>query len=359
MKSIMIVDDAEINREILKIIFQEQYNVIEAGDGEEAIEKLEQYKDEVVVMFLDLVMPKKNGLEVMEYMSGKGYMEFIPVIMITGEATTESDVKAYEYGAADIIYKPFESRVVMRRAMNLIELYESRHSIETKLEEKTRELKESQRKLAKNNEFLVNALGSIVEFRSSESGEHIQRVKGFTKIILKHLKVFYPEYEITNEMIDLISTASALHDVGKIAIPDDILNAPRRLTKFEFEKMKKHTLYGCDILEKFKQDDSEFYKYCYEICRWHHEKYDGNGYPDGLVGEEIPIWAQVVSVVDCYDALVSARVYKQPYAAYDAVQMIENGECGVFSEKIMKCFDAAKPELMRSTEIGFTFLNDK
>ena len=182
-KTILIADDAELNRDILKYIFEEQFEILEAEDGQDTIEKIEKHKEDIAVLFLDLVMPKKTGLEVMEWMKENGYMDNIPVIMITGEATTETDVKAYEYGASDVIYKPFEPRVVMRRTMNIMELFEHRKSIEQKLEERTRELIESQKKLQQNNDFLVSALSSVVEFRSSESGEHIKRVKTFTEII--------------------------------------------------------------------------------------------------------------------------------------------------------------------------------
>lgn len=209
---------------------------------------------------------------------------------------------------------------------------------------------ETQQIIAKNNEFLINALGSVVEFKSMESGEHIQRVKKFTRIILKHLQVLYPEYGLTDRQVEMISQAAALHDVGKIAIPDSILDKPGRLTAEEFAEMKKHTVYGCEILERFKQEDNEFYKYCYEICRWHHEKYDGRGYPDNLVGEDIPIWAQAVSVADCFDALVSKRVYKAPYEADFAFDMICDGQCGQFSDKIIECLHAAKLEMFAAIE---------
>lgn len=349
-KTILIADDAEINRDMLKMIFEEQFNILEAADGDETARLLDEKHDEIKMLFLDLVMPGRTGLEVMEYMQDKGYMYNIPVIMITGEATVESDIKAYEYGASDVIYKPFEPRVVMRRALNLMELFENRQNIEQKLEERTLALVASQKKLEKNNEFLINALSSVVEFRSLESGEHIKRVKYFTRILFNYLKKYYPEYNLSKEQIDLIVNASALHDIGKIAIPDSILLKPGKLTDDEFEEMKKHTQYGCELLEKFKQDNNEFYRYCYDICRYHHEKYDGKGYPDGLVGEDIPIWAQVVSIVDVYDALVSKRVYKSAYAADTAAKMIHNGECGAFSPKILDCFDLAKEDLIELSE---------
>lgn len=351
-RTILIADDAEVNREILRLIFEEQFEILEAEDGEQTVRMLEDNHEEIVMLFLDLMMPGKTGLEVMEYMHEKGYINTIPVIMITGEATAETDVKAYEYGASDIIYKPFNPKVVMRRAINIMELFENRIDIETKLKERTEALIVAQKKLEKNNEFLVNALSSVVEFRSLESGEHIKRVKRFTRILMNYMMKFHPEYGLAKEQVDLIVNASALHDLGKITIPDSILLKPAKLTVSEFEEMKKHTTNGCEILEKFKQDESDFYRYCYDICRYHHERYDGNGYPDGLVGEEIPIWAQVVSIVDVYDALISKRVYKMAYAVDEAVRMIHDGECGVFSPKVMECFDLAKEDLFQTTEVA-------
>ncbi|MBO5278112.1 MAG: response regulator [Lachnospiraceae bacterium] len=341
---ILIVDDEEVNRIILKNIFEEQYEVLEAANGEEALALIDEYAQSLVVIFLDLMMPVLNGFGVLEYMSEKEYMNRIPVILITGDATAESQEKGYDYGVSDIIHKPFAPRVVMRRTRNIIDLYASRREMEKQLEERTRKLRESEEKLRNSNEFLVNALSSVVEFRSLESGEHIRRVKFFTRIMLKYLIKYFPEYQLTDEDAELIIRASSLHDLGKIAIPDAILLKPGKLTPAEYEIMKQHSVYGSELLERFKQDDNQFYRYCYEICRHHHERYDGKGYPDGLKGEEIPISAQVVSLVDVYDALVSKRVYKEPYTNELAVQMIKNGECGVFSPKIMECFDLAKED---------------
>lgn len=355
---ILIADDAEVNRHLLRLIFAEQYEVIEARDGEETLEMIEMHRDKLAVIFLDLVMPKASGLDVLKFMSLKGYIDIIPVIMITGESTDESDEKAYEYGASDIIYKPFAPKVVMRRTKNIVELFESRRNIEKELESRTRELFASKEALKRNSDFLINALSSVVEFRSLESGEHIERVQRFTKILTKYIMVNYPEYGITKEKAKLIVSASALHDIGKIAIPDNILLKPGKLTPEEFEEMKKHTTFGCEILERFRQNDNDFYRYCYDICRYHHERYDGKGYPDNLVGDDIPIWAQIVSIVDVYDALVSPRVYKTPFAFNEAIRMIYEGECGVFSPKILDCFDWAKEEFQELTLKELSFVGN-
>lgn len=347
---IVIADDAELNRDMIKSIFEEQFEIVEAENGQEAIDILSEIRSRVCLLFLDLIMPEKNGLDVLKFMNLNGLIDEIPVIMITGEATSATDVQAYELGASDIIYKPFAVQVVMRRAMNIMELFEHRIHLERKLAERTEELVRSKEKIQRSNEFLVDALSTVVEFRSLESGEHILRVKFFTKIILKYLRNFYPKYHITKEQAELIVSAATLHDIGKIAISDSILLKPGKLSDSEFEEMKKHTIYGCEILEKFKQTDNEFYHYCYDICRYHHERYDGKGYPDGLVGSQIPIWAQAVSIVDVFDALVSKRVYKIPYASEEAYRMINAGECGEFSPEILDCFNMAKTELLTFSE---------
>lgn len=354
--TILIVDDVELNRSLIRAIFEDTYDIIEAEDGDQAIKEIDDHLDELVLIFLDLVMPRRSGLDVLAHMRLMSYTDIIPTILITGNSTADSDLQAYEYGTSDIIYKPFVSKVVKKRAENIIELFENKRNIEEKLAIRTKQLEESRQKLASANEFLINALSSVIEFRSSESGEHIKRVRYFTRIFLNALCKYYPEYKFTKEQIDLIVNASALHDLGKISIPDNILLKPGKLTAEEYEIIKKHPIYGCELLERFKQNDTEFYRYCYDICRHHHERYDGKGYPDGLVGDEIPIWAQVVSIVDVYDALVSKRVYKMPYAAGTAIQMIKDGECGTFSPKMLDILDLVKSALLDLTE-AFPFVD--
>lgn len=347
MKKILVVDDNDINRELLCILFQDQYEVLEANNGQRAMEIIQKKKEELVLIFLDLVMPVKSGIDVLNDMNTLGLTDTIPVIVTTGEATVESDEQAYEYGAADIMYKPISRRVITKRAQNLIELYEQRNRMEESLKQKNKELLAFQDKLERTNEFLIDALSSVVEFRSLESGEHIKRVKLFTKTMLETWKKMHPECHFSKEDIKLMTNASALHDIGKIGIPDSILLKPGRFTKEEYEIMKTHTTIGCDILDRFKMDDSDFFTYCWDICRYHHERYDGKGYPDGLCGDQIPIWAQIVAIVDVFDALISPRVYKEAYSVEQAMQMIRDGECGVFSPKIIACFERAKPKLLQ------------
>ncbi len=349
-KKILLVDDVDINREILMAIFEEQFTMLEAENGQQAIDILKENADELSLIFLDLLMPVKTGMDVLMYMKLHGLIEQIPVIVITAESDAESSVRAYEYGAADVIYKPFSKRVVTRRALNIIELYEGRKQTQVQLDMRTKELVEMQKKVEQNNEFLINALSSVVEFRSLESGLHVNRVKELTRILLNTWAVLHPECGFSKQDIEHMVMASALHDIGKIGIPDEILLKPGKLTADEFDIMKTHTTVGCDILEKFKQEDNDFYRYCYDICRYHHERSDGKGYPDGLVGAEIPVWAQVVSVADVYDALVSPRVYKAPYAIPEAFRMIFAGECGTFSDELIECLETAKFEIIKITE---------
>ena len=334
-QQILIVDDEEINRAILNEMFRHEYDMLEAANGQEAIDQIENNQN-IVLILLDIVMPVLNGFKVLNYMQEHDLIDKIPVILITAESVRDSEDKAYAYGVADVMHKPFYPHIVKRRGKNIIELYQNKRNMELRLKEQEEAIRLQEKKIRQNNEFMIDALSSVVEFRSLETGEHIRRIKYFTRILSKYLMKYFPKYGLTPAMVDEIARASALHDIGKIGIPDAILLKPGRLTPEEYEIMKTHTTIGCDILEKFHENQTEdFYRYCYEICRYHHERWDGNGYPDHLVGDEIPISAQIVAVADVYDALVSPRVYKSVYANNEAFDMIMNGECGQFSPDIM------------------------
>ena len=352
-QQILIVDDEEVNRMILRGVFEDEYEILEAGNGADANDLIEQNSN-IVLILLDVVMPVLDGFGVLDYMKEHELLEKIPVILITGEAVIDSDDQAYAYGVADVMHKPFYPHIVMRRAKNVIELYQINHNMERRLKEQEDAIRAQEKKLLQSSEFMIDALSSVVEFRSLETGEHIRRIKYFTRIMLKYLMKYFPKYGLTNEQIDEIARAAALHDIGKIGIPDAILlkPGPDRLTPEEFEIMKTHTTIGCDILEKFHADQSDpFYRYCYEICRHHHERWDGGGYPDHLIGEEIPISAHIVAVADVYDALVSPRVYKSPYANNIAYDMIMSGECGQFSPDVLECFALAKEDFFNIVEV--------
>lgn len=350
-QKILIVDDMEVNRGILENLFQDEYDIVQATNGKEAISQIEAHGDFTLIL-LDIIMPEMDGFGVLDYMKSKDLIQHLPVILITSETVRNSEDRAYAYGIADVIHKPFYPDIVKRRAANIIELYQNKHNMEVRLKEQEIEILSQQKKIQDNNEFMIDALSSVVEFRSSETGEHIRRIKYFTRILLKYLEKYFPKYGLTKAQIDAIARASALHDIGKIGIPDAILLKPARLTPEEFEVIKTHPAIGCDILEKFRKSQSdEFYRYCYEICRWHHERWDGNGYPDHLVGDQIPISAQIVSIVDVYDALVSERVYKGVYGNSLAYQMILGGECGQFSPDVLECFQLAKEDFFNIIEV--------
>lgn len=348
---ILIVDDEEVNRTILEVMFGENYEVVQGENGQDAVDELEKNPDFVLVL-LDVIMPVMDGFAVLEYMKQKGLIDRIPVILITSETVRDSEDKAYQYGIADVIHKPFYPDIVKRRSKNLIELYQNKANMEKRLKEQEIAILAQEKKIRENNEFLIEALSSVVEFRSSESGDHVRRIKYFTRVLLKYLSKYFPEYGITPVQIEEITKASTLHDIGKIGIPDAILTKPGKLTQEEFEIMKTHTTIGCDMLATFQKGvEDEFYKYCYEICRHHHERWDGRGYPDHLAGEDIPISAQIVAIADVYDALVSPRVYKGSYTNDKAFDMIMNGECGQFSPDILECFKLAKEDFFNIMEV--------
>ncbi len=329
---ILIVDDMEINRVILAEVFKDDYEILEAEDGYQAINILDSNKD-IAAVLLDLIMPGMDGLEVLRSMNDSGIIVHTPVFIITASNSEETLMHAFNLGAVDVISKPFMSSFLKCRIENVVELYRHRNDLEQIVNEQVE-------RLSKMNISMVETLATLIEFRDCESGEHVKRICGLTRVLMTKVSDMYPEYRLSKSEIDKIVTSSVLHDVGKISIPDGILNKPGRLTKEEFEIMKQHTVKGCEILSNIpNMMDNDTYNYSYDICRHHHERYDGKGYPDGLVGDEISIWAQVVSVADVYDALTSPRVYKKAIDHETAVKMIHNGDCGIFNPKVLKAFD--------------------
>lgn len=343
---ILIVDDSFINRELLTEMLEDEYEVITCENGLQALELMEENYNELAIILLDLVMPVLDGVGFLKALQNKPIMKDIPILVISGETNVETEIKCFDYGVFDFIKKPFDNRLVKKRIKNAVDLYMYKNNLEERVAEQTSVISEQYNllkhqadQLAKSNVSIIEILGTIVEYRNLESGEHIQRVKSYTRILGEQLMEDYPEYNLTSKQLNVIVSASALHDVGKIAIPDSILLKPGRLTKEEFEFMKEYTTKGCEIINNIRGVWSEEYaKASYEICRHHHERYDGRGYPDGLLGENIPISAQLVAVADVYDALVNERVYKSAFSADKAFNMIINGECGTFSPKLMDCF---------------------
>lgn len=345
---ILIVDDIEMNRAILDELFHNTYHVVEAENGLEALEAIDQYGDQIAIILLDIVMPKLDGFGVLKELEERALIERYPVFLITAEDSDEIINKGYDMGVSDVINKPFNPSIIKRRVKNTVELYERRLRMESIIEEQTREIEEQAKKLSDTSLAMVDTLSTVIEFRDCESGQHIKRIRTTTRILFNALGKVDPRYHFSPSRIEEISVASAMHDVGKIAIPDYILNKPGRLTPEEFEIMKEHTVRGCEILDSVELlRSSDSYTFYYDICRWHHEKWDGKGYPDGLKGDEIPIWSQVVAIADCYDALVSRRVYKPPYTHEQAVKMILDGECGQFNPDLLQAFSQVADILKR------------
>ena len=345
-QQILIVDDSEINREILKEILKEDYRILEAANGEECLEQLERYGTGISLVLLDIVMPEMDGFEVLAAMNQNHWIEDIPVIMISSEDSDSYIRRAYEMGVSDYISRPFDAKIVYQRVLNMIKLYAKQRRL---IHLVTRQIYEKER----NNRMMIGILSQIVEFRNGESGLHVIHINLITQLLLEQLVKKTGKYQLSWEDRLLIATASALHDIGKIGIDEKILNKPGKLTKEEFEIMKTHTLIGAQMLDNLDMYRNEkLLKLAHEICRWHHERYDGKGYPDGLVGEEIPISAQVVSLADVYDALVSERVYKKAFSHEKALEMIQNGECGTFNPLLLQCMTEAQDKLKTMMEIA-------
>ena len=328
---VMIVDDSEMNRFLLREMLGQELEILEAENGEECLELLQRYGTDISLVLLDIVMPLKSGFEVLEEMDKNHWLGEIPVIMISSEDSAAAIRRAYELGVTDYISRPFDAQVVYRRVMNTIKLYtRQRHLVDL--------VKDQLYEKEKNNRMMIAILSKIVEFRSGESGSHVLHINMLTEWLLEELVHRTDQYSLSWTDRLLICTASSLHDIGKIGIPESILNKRGKLTTEELEEMKKHTLIGASILKNLGRYQKEpLLETAYQICRWHHERYDGKGYPDGLKGEEIPIAAQIVSLANAYDALVSDRGYRKVYSHDTALKMILDGECGSFNPLLLEC----------------------
>lgn len=331
-QKILIVDDSEMNRDLLVEILKNQYDIVEANNGAEAITILSQQRKDFSLLLLDIFMPEMDGFEVLTYINKYHWDDNLAVIMISADNSPSNIKRAYDLGAFDYISRPFDSTIVHRRISNTMLLYARQHYLEKII---TQQFHEQE----KNNKLMISILSHIVEFRNGESGLHILRVNAITNLLLKKLIQQTDQYVLSETDIALISTASSLHDIGKISISSSILNKPDRLTNQEFEVIKTHPIIGAKMLQDLpaEQQESPLVSVAYEICRWHHERYDGSGYPDGLKGDEIPIAAQVVALADVYDALTTERCYKEAYSHNQALKMILRGECGAFNPILLQC----------------------
>lgn len=332
-QKILIADDSEMNRELLAAILEEEYDIIQVNDGVQAVDCLQRQAEEISLLLLDIVMPHMDGFEVLSYMNKEHWIDAIPVVIISSENSPIYIKRGYDLGTTDFIGKPFDANMVLRRSANAILLGAKQRRMTSIVSNQIYERE-------KSSKLMINILSHIVEFRNGESGLHVLHIQTITEMLLRQLvQKENNRYALSKEQIRMITTASALHDIGKISIPDEILNKPGRLTAEEFAVIKGHSMVGANMLSELPLDQKEepLVKTAYEICRWHHERYDGGGYPDGLKGEEIPVSAQVVALADVYDALTSERCYKDAYSHEKAIEMILAGQCGAFNPLMLEC----------------------
>ena len=332
-QKILIADDSEMNRELLAAILEEEYEIIQVNDGVQAVDYLQRHAEEISLLLLDIVMPHMDGFEVLSYMNKEHWIDSIPVVIISSENSPIYIKRGYDLGATDFIGKPFDANMVLRCSANAILLGAKQRRMTSIVSNQIYERE-------KSSKLMINILSHIVEFRNGESGLHVLHIQTITEMLLRQLvQKENNRYALSKEQIRMITTASALHDIGKISIPDEILNKPGRLTAEEFAVIKGHSMAGANMLSELPLDQKEepLVKTAYEICRWHHERYDGGGYPDGLKGEEIPVSAQVVALADVYDALTSERCYKDAYSHEKAIEMILAGQCGAFNPLMLEC----------------------
>ena len=337
---LLIVDDAEMNRMILREIIGDEYEAIEAADGLEAVKLLQEHGKEISLVLLDIIMPKMGGFDVLSHMMSTDLIADVPVIMISGEHSDDAVLRAYELGASDYINRPFDARVVRQRVNNIMRLYARQRRLSALL---SRQYYERERA----NSILLDVIGGAMDMHNGGNGSHAWHVRAITDILIERLIAKTDKYDITRKDRADIAIASMLHDIGKLAIPDNVINKPQGLTSEESEIMKTHTVKGADMLASLDACDAypRFFRTAREICRWHHERWDGSGYPDGLKGDQIPISAQVVSLADAYDALTSERVYKSAVPHERAVEMILQGECGEFNPLLIECLEESSDRI--------------
>ena len=341
--ALLIVDDEELNRAILANIFQTDYDILEAEDGQQALDLIGRTDRPLSAILLDVVMPRMDGIQLLRILSERGLTAVVPVFLITADPGNDTMQKAYDLGVMDVIAKPVVPFVVRRRVQSVVELFAARQLLGAEVERQRDQLLYQAEQLAEMSMGMVEALSTAIEFRSDESGEHVRRIHDITCLLLGETPL---GEGLSDSEIRLIGMGAVTHDVGKISIPDAILNKKGRLTPDEYDLMKTHTTQGAHLLSRIPQmREHSVYRYAYDIALHHHERWDGRGYPEGLKGDEIPIWTQVVSLADVYDALVSERCYKKPISFDRATEMILNGECGVFNPRMLECFRQAEPRL--------------
>lgn len=350
---IIIVDKNDLNRTALARILCTEYIIVETTSASDAFTLLKQSENEIAAILIDMITSQNDGFALLKSIKESPWHAKIPVLVICGASSVMVEKQLFEYGISECISQPFDDTLIKIKVNNIVKLFQYQNELETTVQKQTERLQMQNRMLKiqadffkKSNLNIIDLLGTMAEYRNLESGMHIQRVKKYTGILAEEMMKEFPEFGLTKESVSVIISASPLHDIGKIAIPDSILLKPGKLTEEEYEYMKSHTICGCEILENIKDAWSKEYgKISAEICRYHHERYDGNGYPDKLKGDDIPVSAQIVSVADVYDALINERVYKAAIPKDKAFRMIINGECGIFSPKLMTCLTNCRTEM--------------
>ena len=344
-ETLLVIDDEPINRAILCNIFESQYNITEAEDGLAGLAAIETYGEKLSAVLLDVVMPRMSGIELLRRLHQDGLMEKIPVFLITADVDSTTMREAYELGVIDVIFKPVIPYVVLRRVNSVVELFQARRRLGAEVERQRDQLLLQARQLAEMGMGMVEALAAAIEYRSDESGEHVRRIHDITCHLLRRTSL---GKGFSENQIRLIGMGAITHDVGKISIPDAILNKQGPLSPEEYELMKSHTVKGAELLARIPQmRELSAYRYAYDIALHHHERWDGGGYPDGLVGNQIPIWTQIVSLADVYDALVSKRCYKEAFSTQVAMEMILGGQCGAFNPLLLNAFRQEEPSLRK------------
>lgn len=336
----LIVDDVELNRAILSNIFDDQYEILEAENGREALERIQEDSSRIAAILLDVVMPEMDGITLLREMKRQNLGQDIPVFLITADASEKNMYLGYELGVKDIIEKPFIPHFLKQRINGVVELYQTKAQLQDTILHQAEIIEQKVREIREISSHMMETLALAIEFRSGETGQHVYNIRDLTVRSLCAMREHGMEgCGFTDEEIAQISMASILHDLGKISVPDSILNKPGRLTPEEFEIMKEHTVKGSELLEKLpNREKNPLFSYAWDICRHHHERWDGSGYPDGLRGKENKVYTQVVAMADVYDALISPRCYKKPFSKEEAVRMMKNGECGVFQPEMLEIF---------------------
>lgn len=347
-KKIIVIDDVELNRVILAEAFKNDYEVLEAENGALGLQKIKENQDELAAIFLDIIMPEMDGFAVLQELNINSLIQKLPVFLITTDATSNVIERAYDYGAVDVIPKPFNTMIIKRRVQNMIEFFEAKR-------QSASDIVQIDQILQMQREDLNHAVGSLIghiceaiESRKVEETEHNRSVRQITKILAEQFAYDHPEYGLKEEIIAAIANASVLHDLGKLFVSEDILTKPEKLTNEEMEIIKNAPKSGVKILSEIQGIPEPFFTFAKEICRSHMERFDGSGYPEGLKENQIPISAQIAGAAEAYEVLISKRVYKKAYSHEDAIKMIENGECGAFNPEIVSCLKKAADNLKKN-----------